>query len=74
MMVSGRKVTETSSTVRYEFGFDEDFDRILTIDKDTWDVSPDDGRVDAAVAAIATKIKGAWRERGEFPAGAVFSS
>lgn len=74
MMVTGRKVAETPTTVRYEFGFDEEFDRVLTIDKETWDVKPEDGRVDAAVGAIVSKIKGAWRERGEFPPGAIFAS
>ena len=74
MMVTGRKVAETSGTVRYEFGLDEEFDRKLTIDKTTWEISPEDGRFDSAVGAIATKIKGAWRERGEFPSGAIFAS
>jgi hypothetical protein len=74
MMVTGRKVAETQDTVRYEFGLDEEFDRVLTIDKATWEISPDDGRFDSAVGAIASKIKGAWRERGEFPPGAVFAS
>ena len=74
MMVTGRKVAETPAMVRYEFGLDEEFDRLLTIDKQTWDISPEDGRVDAVVAAIASKIKGAWREGGEFPPSAVFAS
>lgn len=74
MMVTGRKVAEDQDTVRYEFGFDEDFDRLLTIDKATWEISPEDGRFDSAVGAIAAKIKGAWRERGEFPPGATFAS
>jgi hypothetical protein len=74
MVVIGRKVSETETTVRYEFGLDEDVDRLLTIDKRTWDVGPEDGRVDASVGAIASKIKGDWRERGEFPPGAVFAS
>jgi hypothetical protein len=33
MMVVGRKVAETADEVRYEFGFDRLFDRVLTIDK-----------------------------------------
>lgn len=74
MMVTGRKVAESPETVRYEFGFDEDFDRVLTINKDTWEVSPEDGRFDSAVGAIASKIKSSWRERGEFPSGALFAS
>ena len=74
MTVTGRKVAETQTTVRYEFGLDEEFDRVLTIDKETWDVRPEDGRVDAPVGAIASKIKSAWRERGEFPPGAIFAS
>lgn len=74
MMVTGRKVAETAEVVRYEFGFDNDFDRVLTIDKETWEILPEDGRFDSAVGAIASKIKGSWRERGEFPSGALFAS
>jgi hypothetical protein len=74
MMVTGRKVAETADTVRYEFGLDRRFDRVLTIDKNTWDVSPDDGRFDSPVGAVASKIKRAWEEQGEFPPGVVFAS
>ena len=38
MMVTGRKVAETAEAVTYEFGFDEDLDR----------VRPQDGRFDSA--------------------------
>jgi hypothetical protein len=74
MMVAGRKVAESADEVRYEFGLDRRFDRVLTIDKHTWRVAADDGRFDAAAGAVAAKIKRAWHERGEFPPGVVFAS
>ena len=46
MMVTARKVSETAEQIRYEFGFDRQFDRVLTIDKLTWHALPDDGRFD----------------------------
>jgi hypothetical protein len=74
MMVSARKSGETQEEVRYEFGLDRRFDRRLTIDKRTGEVTPDDGRVDSAASAIASKVKQSWQDSGEFPAGVVFSS
>jgi hypothetical protein len=74
MMVVGRKVAETADEVRYEFGLDRQFDRMLTIDKHTWQVAAEDGRFDSAAGAVASKIKRSWQERGEFPPGVVFSS
>ena len=74
MMVTGRKVAETADSVRYEFGLDRQFDRVLTIDKNTWDVSPEDGRFDSPAGAVLSKIKKAWEEQGEFPSGVVFAS
>lgn len=74
MMVVGRKVAESEDEVQYEFGLDRQFDRILTIDKRTWQASAEDGRFDSAAGAVASKIKRAWQERGEFPPGVVFSS
>jgi hypothetical protein len=74
MMVTGRKVSETVDEVRYEFGLDRQFDRLLTIDKKTWLASAADGRFDSAAGAVASKIKRAWQEKGEFPPGVVFAS
>ena len=74
MMVVGRKVAETADEVRYEFGLDRQFDRVLTIDKHTWRVASEDGRFDSAAGAVAAKIKRSWQERGEFPPGVVFAS
>ena len=74
MMVAARKAEETPDNVRYEFGLDRRFDRILTIDKRTGDVTPDDGRFDSVADAIASKVKRSWQDSGEFPACAVFSS
>jgi len=53
---------------------DRPFDRMLTIDKHTWQVAAEDGRFDSAAGAVASKIKRSWQERGEFPPGVVFSS
>ncbi|WP_433830540.1 hypothetical protein ACQP2E_11125 [Actinoplanes sp. CA-015351] len=74
MMVTGRKVSETPDEVRYEFGLDRRFDRVLTIDKASWEVSPEDGQLDTAAGAVVSKIKKAWREQGEFPPGVLFAS
>ena len=48
MMVTGRKVSETADEVRYEFGLDRQFDRVLTIDKNTWQANAEDGCFDSA--------------------------
>jgi hypothetical protein len=74
MMVTARKIAEDAQEVRYEFGFDRQFDRVLVIDKATWHPNPEDGRFDAATGAIAGKLKRLWRETGEFPEGALFAS
>jgi hypothetical protein len=74
MMVTARKVADGDDEIRYEFGLDRRFDRVLVIDKRTWEASAEDGDFDSAAGMIAAKIKSAWRESGEFPAGAVFAS
>ncbi len=74
MMVAARKAEETPDEVRYEFGLDRRFDRVLTIDKRTGEVTPEDGRFDSAAGTIASKVRRSWQDSGEFPAGVVFSS
>jgi hypothetical protein len=74
MMVAARKAGETPDEVRYEFGLDRRFDRMLTIDKRTGEATPNDGRIDSAAGAIVSKVKRSWQDSGEFPAGVVFSS
>ncbi|MEV1287927.1 hypothetical protein [Micromonospora sp. NPDC049679] len=74
MMVTARKLVDGPGEVRYEFGFDRDFNRVLVIDKETWEVRAEDGNFDAAAGAISSKIKKAWRESGDFPPGALFAS
>ena len=74
MMVVGRKTAETADEVQYEFGLDRQFDRTLRIDKHTWQIAAEDGRIDSAASAVAAKIKRAWQEEGEFPPGVVFAS
>jgi hypothetical protein len=74
MMASARKVSETAEQIRYEFGLDRQFDRVLTIDKKTWHAVPEDGIFDSIVGAVVSKIRRAWQERGQFPPGVVFAS
>jgi hypothetical protein len=74
MMVAGRKVAETADEVRYEFGLDRQFDRVLTIDKKTWQANAEDGRFDSAAGAVVSKVRRAWQDDGEFPAGVIFAS
>ena len=74
MMVVGRKVAETEDEVRHEFGLDRQFDRVLTINKQTWQVATEDGHFDSPAGAVASKIKRSWQDQGEFPPGVVFSS
>jgi hypothetical protein len=74
MMVTARRLAEGEDEIRYEFGLDRQFDRVLVINKQNWEVSPDDGNFDSAAGMIAGKIKKAWRENGEFPQGAIFAS
>jgi hypothetical protein len=73
MMVTARKVDDGAAEVRYEFGFDRAFDRLLVIDKQTWETRAEDGNFDAAAGAISGKIRKLWRASGEFPAGAIFA-
>jgi hypothetical protein len=74
MMVSARKVAETTEQVRYEFGLDRRFDRVLVIDKATLRPSPVDGEFDTPTGAISAKLMRLRGETGEFPEGAVFAS
>lgn len=74
LMVTARKVAESPEQVRYEFGLDRRFDRVMTIDKSTWEIDAGDGSLDEPAMAAAGKIKRSWRETGEFPPGVVFSS
>jgi hypothetical protein len=74
MMIVARKLDEDAYRVRYTFGLDERFDRVLVIEKATWDIASVDGAVDSVAGKIAMKIKRAWEAEGEFPAGAIFAS
>jgi hypothetical protein len=74
MMVTARKVADSSDRVTYQFGLDRRFDRVLVIDKATWSASAEDGDFDSAAGMITAKIKRAWQEQGEFPPGVVFAS
>ena len=74
MMVTARKLAEGEDEIRYEFGLDREFDRILVIDKQSWQVTAEDGNFDSAAGMIAAKIKKSWTEKGEFPPGAIFAS
>ncbi|WP_230689088.1 hypothetical protein [Micromonospora sp. WMMC415] len=74
MMVAARRVEAAGDEVRYEFGFEDRFDRILTINPDTLEARVQDGDFNSAASAIAAKIVNAWRSSGEFPARMLFAS
>jgi hypothetical protein len=74
MMVTARKLAEGEEEIRYEFGLDRQFDRVLVIDKQSWQARTEDDSFDSAAGMIAAKIKRAWHEKGEFPPGAIFAS
>ncbi|MBM0275677.1 hypothetical protein [Micromonospora tarensis] len=74
MMVTARRVEATSDEVRYEFGLDDKFDRVLTIDPHTLTARVEDGDFNSAAGAITAKIVKAWRSSGEFPTRMLFAS
>lgn len=67
MMVVARRVEALADEVRYEFGFEDRFDRILSIDRHTLDACVGDGNFNAPASAITAKIINAWRSAGDFP-------
>ncbi|MER6590371.1 hypothetical protein ABT214_00580 [Micromonospora purpureochromogenes] len=74
MMVVARRIEAATNEVRYEFGFEDRFDRILTIDPSTLEASVEDGDFNSAASAITAKIVDSWRSTGEFPARMLFAS
>ncbi|MEU8153127.1 hypothetical protein AB0B94_05645 [Micromonospora sp. NPDC048986] len=74
MMVTARRIEAAADEVRYEFGLNDKFDRILTIDPRTLDARVEDGDFNTAAGAIAAKIVKAWRSSGEFPTRMLFAS
>ncbi|MEU4818431.1 hypothetical protein [Micromonospora aurantiaca (nom. illeg.)] len=74
MMVAARRVDAPADEVRYEFGFEDRFDRILVIDPQTLQARVEDGDFNAAASAITAKIVNAWRDQGDFPQRMLFAS
>ncbi|MEU4551920.1 hypothetical protein [Micromonospora violae] len=74
MMVAARRIDAASGEVRYEFGFEDRFDRILTIDPTTLEANVEDGDFNSAASAITAKIVNSWRSSGTFPPRMVFAS
>ncbi|MFI7207407.1 hypothetical protein [Micromonospora aurantiaca (nom. illeg.)] len=74
MMVAARRIEAPADEVRYEFGFEDRFDRILVIDPQTLQARVEDGDLNAAASAITAKIVNAWRDRGDFPQRMLFAS
>lgn len=74
ILITARKTDENAEQVKYEFGLDEQFDRIMTIDKVTGDVVPADGNLDSIAGMMSVKIKKISRATGEFPPGAVYAA
>ncbi|MCW3820405.1 hypothetical protein ONA91_38840 [Micromonospora sp. DR5-3] len=56
MMVAARRVEARGDEVRYEFGFEDRFDRVLTIDLRTLEARVEDGDFNAAASAITANI------------------
>ncbi|MDT0532324.1 hypothetical protein RM555_25310 [Micromonospora sp. DSM 115977] len=73
MMVVARRVEGDADEVRYEFGFEDRFDRVLLIDPSTFEARVDDGDFDSAASAITAKIVNARRSGGEFPGRMLFA-
>jgi len=57
-----------------KFGLDRQLIRILTIDKHSWHIAAEDGHIDSAAGAVASKIKRSWQESSEFAPGVAFAS
>ncbi|WP_225853173.1 YbaB/EbfC family nucleoid-associated protein [Micromonospora sp. AMSO1212t] len=74
MMVTARRIEAPADEVRYEFGFEDRFDRILVIDPQTLQARVEDGDFNAAASAITAKIVNARRDRGDFPQRMLFAS
>ncbi|MEV0154242.1 hypothetical protein AB0H57_10945 [Micromonospora sp. NPDC050686] len=74
MMVTARRVEADADEIRYEFGFEDRFDRILMIDPSTLEARVADGDFNAPASAITAKIVRLWRSSGEFPARVLFAS
>ncbi|MEH1057148.1 hypothetical protein V6U89_18340 [Micromonospora sp. CPCC 206171] len=73
MMVAARRIEGATNEVRYEFGFEDRFDRILVIDPGTLTACVEDGHFNSAASAITAKIVKSWRSSGEFPARILFA-
>ncbi len=74
MMVAARRVEAPADEVRYAFGFEDRFDRILVIDPQTLQARVEDGDFNAAAGAITAEIVNAWRDRSAFPQRMLFAS
>lgn len=74
MMVIARRIEAPADEVRYQFGFEGRFDRMLTIDPRTLEACVEDGDFNPAASAITAKIVNAWRTAGEFPERMMFAS
>ncbi|MFC8848981.1 MULTISPECIES: hypothetical protein [unclassified Micromonospora] len=74
MMVIARRIEAPVDEVRYQFGLEGRFDRVLTIDPRTLEARVEDGDFNPAASAITAKIVNAWRSAGEFPERMMFAS
>ncbi|MEV0005375.1 hypothetical protein AB0H28_24235 [Micromonospora sp. NPDC050980] len=74
MMVVARRVDAPAHEVRYEFGFEDRFDRVLVIDPQTLAASVEDGDFNDAASAITAKIVSSWRKAGDFPQRMLYAS
>ncbi|WP_238161939.1 hypothetical protein [Micromonospora endolithica] len=73
MMVTARRLDSAADEVRYAFGFEDRFDRVLIIDPHTLEARAEEGDFDGAASVITAKIVKMWRSSGEFPTRAMFA-
>ncbi|MET7471644.1 hypothetical protein ACFYON_24605 [Micromonospora sp. NPDC005686] len=74
MMVAARRIEDSADEVRYAFGFEGRFNRILVLDPQTLRARVEDGDFNDAASAITATIVNAWRGRGYFPERVLFAS
>ncbi|ASW54926.1 hypothetical protein [Plantactinospora sp. KBS50] len=71
-LITARKIGESPDEVRYEFGLNKRYDRILVIDPRTMRARAENGDFNWVASAIAAKILKTRQVKGTFPASMIF--
>lgn len=72
-LITARKVAERPDEVRYEFGLNKRFDRVLVIDPRTLKTRAENGDFNWVASAIAAKILKVRQTSGVFPSSMTFA-